>query len=415
VLSQDERESHMDQVESLSGEGYRLLGLARKKVVKHKNSLEIADAFEGLEWLGVVAFIDPVREDTREALAKTKLAGIKTIMITGDYSNTAKNVLKKLDIDILEEDIMLGDNLESISNDQLKAFLARNPNPKLFARTKPAQKLKIVVCLREMGEVVAMLGDGVNDAPALANADIGVVVGEASDVAKESADLVLIDSSFSTVVLAVEEGRAIYNNIRKNILYLMSDSFEEILLVVGAIALRLPMPILPAQILWVNLVSDGFPNLALTVDPKDDGVMLDPPRSPKEPLVAPWMLRIITLASVVGGLLSLAMFFYVFNTTKDEVLARSVAFAMVGMDSLIYVFSIKSLKRPTWKSNPFNNKWLLLAVAGGFVVQAAPFVFPRLGALLHVVPIGNYWWMVFAGSLLMFLLVELSKGFLKKN
>jgi Ca2+-transporting ATPase len=409
----DEKKRVLGRLEQYSKEGKRILGFARKTVPGDKDRLVDEDVSGGFEWLGILTFNDPVRTDVRDALEKTRDAGIKLIVITGDYAKTALSVLSFLRIDVPEENIIVGEEIEKLSDEALEEKITSNGHTKLFARTKPEQKLKIVNVLKKHGEVVAMMGDGVNDAPALAQADIGIVVGEATDVAKESADLVLLDSSFSTIVAAVEEGRGIFDNIRKIVLYLMSDAFEEILIVLATLAFGLELPITAAQILWVNLVSDGFPHLALTVDPKSHGIMQKPPRSPKEPLVASWMYELIGIVSVIGGIFAFLLYFYVYKTTGDITLARSVTFATVGINSLVYVFSIKTLREPFWEENMFANRWLIGAVFAGLFFQLLPFVSSLVGDFIDIVSIGWYWVLVLLSSVLMFVSIEVSKWFFK--
>ena len=197
------------------------------------------------------------------------------------------------------------------------------------------------------------------------------------------------------------------------ILYLMSDAFEEIVLVMTTIILRLPLPITAAQILWVNLVSDGFPNLALTVDPKAPGTMQKPPRPTGESLIAPWMKILILIVSLSGGFFAYALYHHSYITTGSIELARSIAFATVGVNSLVYVFSIKALKDPFWKARAFDNVWLLVSVAAGAALQLMPFVIRPLGKLMNVVPIGKYWVMVVGASILMFIIIELCKDLFK--
>ena len=409
TLDDGERELLFEQVENLTTQGKRVLGFAKKMYGTNKKGLDLKDIEKDLEWEGMIAFSDPIRTDVKEALEKTKKAGIKLVVITGDYPKTAISILGEIGIEVHEDDMILGNILEKMSDEDLINRLYANDNVKVFARTKPEQKLKIVQVLKKRDEVVAMMGDGVNDAPALMAADIGIVVGEATDVAKESADLVLLDSSFKTIVLAIEEGRGIFDNLRKMLLYLMSDAFVEIFIVIVAIISKLPLPITAAQILWVNLVSDGFPNLALTVDPKTPGIMNKPPRSPKEMLVAPWMKELVAIVSLAGGVFAFGLFYYAYKSTGDAQFTRSVALATVGTNSLIHAFSIKALKEQFWKAKVFNNTWLLLAVVGGVLLQVAPFVIKPLRIMFEVVPIGNYWFPVVGASLLMFLVIEISK------
>jgi Ca2+-transporting ATPase len=414
-MKQGEKEWLYGQIENLSGQGKRVLGFARKLVDTEKATLSLEDIEGDLTWEGLIAFSDPVRKDVQDAFEKTKNAGIRLVVITGDYSKTAVSVLNQIGIEITDQDIILGTELENLPDEELRERLFNNENVKLFARTKPEQKMKIVQVLKDHNEVVAMMGDGVNDAPAITAADIGIVVGEATDVAKESADLVLLDSSFKTIVLAIEEGRGIFDNLRKMILYLMSDAFVEIILVMGILILEafidgLPLPITAAQILYVNLVSDGFPNLALTIDPKAKGIMNNKPRSPEEFLVTRWMKLLIFIVSFIGGVMAMIIFYFVYQA-HGEVFARSVTFATVGTNSLVYVFSIKALHEPFWKVDIFNNKWLLAAVAGGFLLQIAPFVVPVLRTLFEIQPIGLYWLVVFGAAIVLFIVIELTKWF----
>lgn len=409
-LDKAKKESVRKKIDELTKEGKRLVGMARKYVPSSKKSLSTNDVKSGLEWVGVLAFSDPVRSGVREALEKTRSAGVSLMVITGDYPETAVSVMKRLKLEIDKKNIILGKELEKISSGVLKERLLGAAGTVLFARTTPQQKLKIVQALKDAGEVVAMTGDGVNDAPALNHADIGIVVGEATDVAKETADLVLLDSSFATIVAAIEEGRAIFDNIRKIILYLMSDAFEEILAVVGTILLGLPLPVTAAQILWINLVSDGFPDLALTVDPKSEGIMERSPRAPTEKLVAPWIKSLILIVSVTGGLVALAVFEVFYKVTANLVLSRSIAFATLGVNSLVYVFSVRTLKKPFWEENIFANKWLILAVIGGAILQLTPFLFETTRKFFNLMPLSIFQWViVFTTSVVMFIIIEVAK------
>ena len=343
----------------------------------------------------------------REALKEAQKAGINIIVITGDYPATAEAVLSQIGMPVKKGEIILGDELVRMGVDKLKSKVS---TVKLFARTTPDQKFKIVEALKKNGEVVAMMGDGINDAPALNRADVGIVVGEATDVARESADLVLLDSNFATIVAAVEEGRGIFDNIRKIILYLLSDAFGEIVIVLTAIIAGLPLPITAVQILWINLVSDGFPGLALTIDPKVKGSMERPPRSPKEPLVAEWMKVLIGLVSVCSAMVALSFFIYILSSTGDLILARSVAFLTLGMNSLFYVFSVRTLMTPFWRNNVFENKWLIVAAFAGFGLQMTPFSTPATREFFGITKLEpNYLLIAFVLPVVMFIMIEVSK------
>ncbi len=227
------------KIKELSSHGKRLVGMARKKMPSDYKEIKTKDVKKDLEWVGLLAFSDPVRPGVGAAFKKTRAAGVKFLVITGDYPQTAISIMDQLGIPCEDNCVVLGEDVSKLNVDKLATLLAEG-DTKLFARTTPEHKLKIVEALKKNGEVVAMMGDGVNDAPALKKADIGIVVGDASDVAKETADLILLDSSFATIVEAIEEGRGIFDNIRKIILYLMSDAFEEIIAVLGTLILGLP-------------------------------------------------------------------------------------------------------------------------------------------------------------------------------
>jgi len=413
-LPDEEKKQIIKTIDELTVSGKRVMGMAKKKVSNQKESLNENDVKKDLTWVGLIAFSDPVRKSVKNSLKKTMSAGIKLVVITGDYADTAKHVLNELGLAVNEKDIVLGEELERLSQKETENIFSDWNKVKLFARTTPQQKEKLIDALKSKGEVVGMMGDGVNDALALKKADIGIVVAEASDVAKETADLVLLDSNFNTIVAAIEEGRGIFDNIRKVVLYLMSDAFEEIVAVVGTIILGLPMPVTAAQILWINLVSDGLPNLALTVDPKAPGIMKQKPRSKKEEVVTGWVRELIAMVSFFGGISALIVFYLFYKSTSDVVLARSVAFATLGVNSLVYVFSVRTFKEPFWHENPLDNKWLNLAVFAGLFLQFLPFIFSPLRSFfqlsaLNLVSINA----IFITSILMFFFIEIFKYVLK--
>lgn len=411
TLSKKEKKEVLNNINNLTRQGKRLIGFARKDVPVGMSKIENSDAKSKLEWVGILAFSDPIRPGVKDALAQAEEAGIKTIVITGDYAKTSQYVLSELGMDISEQEIVTGEELQKFDTDEL-AYKIKTI--RLFARTTPDQKLMIVEALKKHGSVVAMMGDGVNDAPALHASDIGIAVGEATDVAKESADLVLLDSNFSTIIGAVEEGRAMFENIRKIILYLLSDAFAEILIVFGGVLLGLPLPLTAIQILWINLVSDGFPNLSLTIDPKRANIMKEKPRLATEKLVNRWMITLIATVSIVAGLVALISFVIVYKMSGDIVLARSMAFLTLGLNSLLYVFSVRTLTTPFWESRFFENKWLVVAVIAGFGLQALPFATPYLRHFFGLSSLNIYYWLTAIGlSIFMFFVIEIFKALRK--
>ncbi len=414
-LDANKKEELLWKIVNYTKKWYRLVGYGYKEMPADTTTISIEDAHHGLKRAGFLGMSDPVRADVAESLKKTADAGIKLIVITWDFPNTAKHILQQLDVNIADKHIKLWSDLAQMNDDQLATYLWANDEVKLFARTKPAQKMRIINALKEHDEVVAMMGDGVNDAPALKKADIGIVVGDATDVAKESADLILMDSSFSTILAAIEEGRGMFDNIRKVILYLMSDAFVEIFAILIAMILWYPLPIAASQILWINLVSDGFPSLALTIDPIRHSIMKRGPRDPKELLVSGRMKKMILLVSLVWAIWWFLLFVYILKQTGDEKLARSVAFFTFWVNSLIYVFSIRTLGEPVWRTNPFNNMRLLIAVVGWFILLLSPFLIAGLGRFLSVVSFSDMWNRRIYGVILAFIMfgiIEVMKMFI---
>lgn len=407
TLKTNEKNIIKSKIDELTNLGYRLVGLAQKDVSLGKTNLNQDDAKKDLEWVGIIAYTDPVRRSVKDAIHKAKTAGIRTIVITGDYAKTSEFVLAQVGVKVTKEQIMTGDELSQLTAEQLSKKVGEIV---LFARTTPDQKLTIVEALKKNNEIVAMMGDGVNDAPALHAADIGIAVGEATDVSKETADLVLLDSNFSTIISSIEEGRGIFDNIRKIIIYLMSDAFTEIIVVLGSIILGFPPALIAVQILWINLGSDGFPNLSLTIDPIRKNIMQEPPRPIGEKLVSKWMVNLIAVVSLTSGLLALGSFVYVYNHTGNIELARSMAFITLGFDTLIYVFSIRSLMVPFWQNSMFENKWLVLAVFAGFILQILPFTTPTLRSFFGLTSLSlPYWLTAIGAAIFMFTVVEVFK------
>lgn len=408
-LNKQEKEVVLGQINQLSEKGMRVIACAQKQVDKSNKKLSHKLVKNSLDWLGLVAFADPVRENVAKTLDRAERAGIRIIVITGDYLATTQHVLAELKRPVSAEEAITGEQLLKMNQEELSQKIAKLT---VFARSTPDQKLKIVNALKANGEVVAMMGDGVNDAPALHRADIGIVVAEATEVAKESADLVLLDSNFSTVIAAIKEGRVAFENVRKVIIYLLNDAFGEILLVTLSIILHIPLPITAVQILWINLVSDGLPDLALTVDPESKNLMLEKPRSAKEPLVNRAMVRMIVIVSLLSGLTSLLFFVITYNLTGDLIMARSAAFASLGFDSLLYVFAVRNIHQPFWQINLFANKWLNYAVLAGLIMQLLPFALPSLRVFFGIEMLSPTLWLIaVANAILLFLAVEVFKWF----
>jgi len=397
----------IDKLESLTQKGLRVLACAHRNYSAETKYQKLTELVNGLSLVGFIALKDPLRQDAKESILTTRRAGIRTIIVTGDHRLTAKAVAEEIGIEAREENIIEGKELETISEDELKE---KAKYVSIYARVSSHHKLRIVEALQSNGEVVAMLGDGVNDAPALKSADIGVVVGSGTDVAKEVADLVLLDDNFETVVRAVEQGRVIFGNIRKVFVYLVADDFSEIFLFLASMAMGFPLPLLPAQILWINLVEDGFPDIALTAEQETKGVMDEKPRNPKEPILNRplklWMAAIFFITSLAAFLL----FFFLWKITGDLEKTRAVVFALMCLDSLIFAFSVRSFKRTIFRKDIFSNRYLVGAVAIAATLLIVALYFPPLQKILVTQPLGvTEWLTIFSISTIEILLIEYSK------
>jgi len=418
-LTQKEKEKWFKKLDDYTSSGLRVVSFAIKKGKSARtvfNKLKKVDSksmgcLKGeLEWLGLLAFEDPVRMEVKSALAACRKAGIKIKVITGDYKETAIAVINKLQVvsgKLQDKEIIEGHELEKMVDEELAK---RVDDIVLFARTNPEDKIRIVEALQKNGEVVAMMGDGVNDALALKKADIGVVVGEASEVAKETADMVLLDSNFKTIVRAVAEGRAIFENIRKVVLYLLSDSFTEIILVSASLILGTPLPITAVQILWVNLIEDGLPGLALAFEPEEEGLMNEPPRKKHESILNKPVKILIFIIGVFTDLLLVMLFLLLLRQGLDLEKIRTFVFGGLAINSLFYVFSCKSLRANLWHEKIFSNKFLNISVFIGFVMLVAGVHLPFLNKLLGTVALNfSYWALIFFLGLVNIVAIETVK------
>lgn len=392
--------------EELTSQGLRVLAVAKKeyseKSIKEEN---VSD----LVFIGLIALADPLRRDVADTLDLAARAGIRTVMITGDHVKTAQSIAKQLGLPHDDDAIFDGNMLSSINDDELQQAVK---HVHIFARVDPVHKIRIVRAFQANGEVVAMTGDGVNDAPAIKGADIGVALGSGTAVAKETADMVLLNDAFSTIVAAVKEGRTIYQNIKKVVLYLLSGSFAEVVMVTASMLAGYPIAALPAQILWINLVEDAFPNMALAFDKGEDENMNDKPRKKDESIIDKEMKSMIILKSILANVLLFIIFVYFWKTTNDIKLTRTIVFVGFGIDALFYIFSIRSLRKMIWRINPFSNMYLIAAVAFGWVMLLLAIYWSPLQALLRTVPLtANHWVLMIGFGLCNVVIIETVKAF----
>ncbi|MHB1317638.1 MAG: cation-translocating P-type ATPase [Anaerolineae bacterium] len=400
-MTAEDKASALALVDQWAGEGLRMLGLADRS---HGN----LEDHTGYRFVGLVAMQDPVREGVVEAVRVARRAGVRVAMITGDYVRTAENIALSTEIMQPGEHALEGAELAALTDEELQRRVGQTS---VYARIRPQDKLRIVRALQANGDVTAMVGDGVNDAPALQRANIGVVVGTATDVAKETADLILLDSNFSTIVAAIEEGRVIFQNIKKVVAYTLSNSFAEVLAIFVAMILGWPAPLIVAQILWIHLICDGPSDIVLGFEPGDRGIMDGPPLSPREPILDRLGFSLIGIISVFSAAAVLVLFNHLFSAHGNAVEGRSIVFASFAINSMVYIFAYRSMRQPLFRMNRLSaNVPLVLAVLAGLTTAVLPFMVPAIGRALGIVPLTIQEWLMVAGIALGLLgIVELGK------
>ncbi|HHJ80297.1 MAG TPA: cation-translocating P-type ATPase, partial [Candidatus Tenderia electrophaga] len=346
-----DQHSLLQQAEALASQGYRVLALASRNLTELPTEISVANVEVGLAFLGLVALIDPPRDEVPQAVQDCLSAGITPVMITGDHPATALAIAKRLGIAETEQQLLTGHELAELDIAQLQQ---RVRQLRVYARVSPEQKISIVQALQKVGEYCAMTGDGVNDAPALKRADIGVAMGEkGTDVAREASDMVLLDDNFATIAKAVREGRRIFDNIRKFIKYTMTSNSGEIWVLFLAPFLGLPIPLLPIHILWINLVTDGLPGLALAAEPAERGIMQRPPRSPNESIFAGGMWQHMLWVGLLIGTLSLAAQAWAYGSGSEN--WQTIVFTVLIFCQLAQVMVIRSETESLWQLGLFTN------------------------------------------------------------
>ena len=412
-LTAEDRQRWEERNQGLAGAALRVLGLAYRELPEGYSE---TDFTRDLIFVGLVGMSDPLRDEAKAAIATCREAGIRTVMITGDQQPTAAEIARQLGIDVDLEGRPLrtvhGRELTDLDAEGWKRAVA---DAAVFARVSPEHKLQIVEALQQQGHVVAMTGDGVNDAPAMKQADIGIAMGiKGTEVAKENADMVITDDNFASIVGAVEQGRIIYGNILRFLQYLLSCNLSEILTVFLALMIGWPLPLVALQILWLNLITDIFPAFALALEPSAPDVMKRPPRDPQEPLLT---LRFVGLI-VWQGLLLTGVTLFAFGIgmhwhgTEGEGLRRAttMAFMTLALAQVCHAFNARSQRRSAFTSRLFTNGWLWAAVGMCLILQAAAVYLPLLQKVLHTVPpTVSDWGVIAACSLMPVAIVELVK------
>jgi Ca2+-transporting ATPase len=332
-----------------------------------------------LVFIGLIGMYDPPRPEAKDTVARCHAAGIRVVMITGDHPDTAKAIAREIGIASAATSAIAGVDMDKMSDDELRR---RAPEVSVYARVTAAHKLRIIRALKANGAVVAMTGDGVNDAPAIRGADIGIAMGKAgTEVTKQAADMIITDDDFATIVDAVEEGRGIYANIRKTLQYLLAGNTGELLLMTVCVIIGLPTPLLPIHLLWINLVTDGLPALCLATDPIDPDVMKRHPRPRCERITNRSFLRPMFLTGFLTAGVAFAVYFYVLRMESVQI-ARTYAFAVLVFAELLRSFGARSESKPVWRISLFTNVNLVAVVAISLGLQVWSQHNATLGSLL---------------------------------
>jgi Ca2+-transporting ATPase len=423
-MGAQDREAVQKQAAAMAYEALRVLGLAYRHLPEVPD-LESDAADPELVWVGLVGMIDPARPEARQAINQCRQAGIRVIMITGDHPVTASAVAREVGLippGTKTHAVITGPELNKMSDPELREALRE---ARVFARVAPEHKLRLVDILKEQGEVVAMTGDGVNDAPALKRADIGVAMGiTGTEVTKETAAMILADDNFATLVAAVEEGRAIFDNIKKYLIFLLSCNLTEILVLTGGFFLGMPLPLIALQILWVNLTTDGLPALALGVDPKAPDIMSRPPRPPAEGVFSPAVNALLAAIALYLTVMLIPLFgyYYYYNpwglSDPEMVLteAQTMVFITLVLAELVNAFNCRSDYLSLFKVGIWGNRFLILSVLVSLAMMVMVIEWDPLSRLFHTTPLRWQDWVLAAGlSLTLVPVVELTKWIVRRR
>jgi len=407
-ITQEDKENIQRSAKEMASSALRVLALA-------VNEEDQTASETNLVFVGLVGMIDPPRPEAKAAVAVFKKASVTTVMITGDHKDTAFAIAKELGIAEREDQCITGDDLNNMTQEELNVAVT---DLRVFARVSPENKVMIVNAFKSQGNIVSMTGDGVNDAPSLKIADIGVAMGiSGTDVAKGAADMILTDDNFATIEKAIEEGRNIYNNIRKSVLFLLSSNLGEILTMLIAIAVGLASPLKAIHILWVNLITDSLPALALGVDPGDKEIMNGPPRNPKDSMFARGGLAFMIIFGMVIGLVTLTAFLYtptlhllqanlpvslgsIIDILKNEdvlIHSQTYAFTTLAITQLFNAVGVRNFHHSIFRYNHLNNKMMLIAIAAGFAMQVAVTEIPFLTNMFGTVSLSLEEWLILTG------------------
>ena len=412
-LGTEEKEELLKQIDTLALSGERVLGVAAKEIAHPENFAISKDvSLSHLSWNGLITFRDPIRPGVKHAISRVGDAGIRTIIMTGDHKGTALSVARELGMRVDANAVLDASELTQLSEEKLKERLRDSV---VISRVTPFDKLRIVKLYQDIGEVVAMTGDGVNDAPSIKQADVGIAMGSGTEVAQDVADLVLLDDNFETIVAAVEEGRQILGNIRKVLVYLLSNVTDGLILIGGSLLTGLPLPLNPLQILWVNFFTDSFPAVSYAFEKESDGLAHKPLKRGNIKLFDPVMKFLILAIGLSTSALLFVIYYVLMQRGYDETIVHTFIFAAFGTYTLLVALSVRSLEKSILSYALFSNKYLNGGILIGFVLMALAIYLPFLQNIFGTVALPLVW---VAGVVLIGLLnitlIEISKWFFRR-
>ena len=384
-MNEKARKEFLNEAENLAKKGMRVLALAYRDVPHYTNSVS-KELVKNLVLVGLVGMKDPPRPEIKDAIQKARNAGIRIIMKTGDHKETAIAIAKEIGLIDGDAQAYTEKDLEKLSDEEFKEVVKKI---NIFARVTPQMKMKIVRTLQEQGEIVAMTGDGVNDAPALKAADIGVAMGiMGTDVARESSEIVLADDNFASIVNAIEEGRIVFQNIRQTSFYLVTTNVAEDVTIVSSLAMGLALPLLPIQLLYLNLVTDTFNGMALAMEPGHHDLLNQPPRNKKEKILNKDLIIFLLLMAGLMALGTIPLFIHFLPQGIDK--ARTVAFVSMSMFQLFNVFNLRSLKKSLFKIGIFSNKLITASLTASFLLMIGVIYLPWIQNIFNFIPLGFF-------------------------
>lgn len=407
-LGDDDKVRLLQQIHAIASAGERVLGVATKTITHAENFSFSKDLkLEKLSFGGLITFNDPVRPGIKHAIARIKQAGVRTVILTGDYYGTAVAVAKQLGMPIDAASVMDAAELSQLSDEELAMRL---PHISVISRVTPVEKLRIAKLFQASGEVIAMTGDGVNDAPSIKQADVGIAMGSGTEVAQSVADLVLLDNNYETIVAAIEEGRQIMGNIRKVLVYLLSNIADELILIGGSILVGVALPMNALQILWVNFFSDSFPAVAFAFEKDPDGLAHKPAGKNLE-LFDPLMKFLVMIIGVLTSALLFVLYIVLLKLGHDEQLVRTFIFAAFGTYTLLVALSVRGLHRSIFSYSLFSNHYLTGGIGIGIVLMAMAIYVPGLQSLFGTIALPLPWVLgVLAVGVVNIALIEVAKA-----